>query len=714
MARSFSSSDVARITQSINDVRARGDEIAYAKQRYHYDIQRYINDIIDRQTYIQLQDIPVSELNKDKSGIRVSALTSAGYNTVASLVGLSPYRITAIKGIGDEKAWLITNKVNEIYYRIRREQKIKISADHRNRENAALLKAIYCFNGIDPLLKNSEYIVRKYHTDISYALSDLSAGSNSLKWIFSSSVSKQRAEGAYTYLSQILASEYGRGMYDIYQQYRQLEATYINVVWDDFIADNIAYINTIESICPGVLGNDDKYFGLPEELAVQVQEQGFFPEGLLCTLRNYQEWGVKYILRQGRVLLGDEMGLGKTIQAIATMVSLRNTGATHFLVVCPASVLSNWCREIKKMSTLFVTEIYGPNRVGLYQLWEQKGGVGVTTYETTEHIANIDDFGFDMCIVDEAHYIKNPDAQRTQNVKMLCAKSDKLLFMTGTALENKVEEMTSLIGILNPEVYNQIKDIHYILRAPQFRQIIAPVYYRRKREDVLSELPDKIEKVAWCKMNSYEEMMYESAVLNKDYTQARRVSWNVENLEQSSKANRLVELVKQAEAEDRKVIVFSFFLDTIAAVCEVLRDRCVQPINGSISPEARQRIVDDFDTKGPGAVLPAQIMAGGTGLNIQSASVVIMCEPQFKPSIENQAISRAYRMGQSRNVLVYRLICEDTVDEKIMDILADKQQVFDAFADTSVAAETFGDGEINDTTFGQIIEEEIERINNKN
>lgn len=108
----------------------------------------------------------------------------------------------------------------------------------------------------------------------------------------------------------------------------------------------------------------------------------------------------------------------------------------------------------------------------------------------------------------------------------------------------------------------------------------------------------------------------------------------------------------------------------------------------------------------------SQILAGGTGLNIQSASVVIICEPQFKPSIENQAISRAYRMGQSRNVLVYRLLCENTVDEKISDLLEEKQKVFNAFADKSVAAEA--SVEVNEKAFGDIIKEEIERINKKN
>ena len=140
----------------------------------------------------------------------------------------------------------------------------------------------------------------------------------------------------------------------------------------------------------------------------------------------------------------------------------------------------------------------------------------------------------------------------------------------------------------------------------------------------------------------------------------------------------------------------------------MLGERCVGPINGSVPPQRRQEMIDEFEKAPAGAVLAAQIQSGGTGLNIQCASVVILCEPQFKPSIENQAISRAYRMGQSRNVLVYRLLCEDTVDEKIMDMLREKQAIFDAFADqSSVAEETM---ELDEKTFGEIMREEAERI----
>lgn len=175
------------------------------------------------------------------------------------------------------------------------------------------------------------------------------------------------------------------------------------------------------------------------------------------------------------------------------------------------------------------------------------------------------------------------------------------------------------------------------------------------------------------------------------------------------------EIIEEAEADGRKIIVFSFFLDTMRKIGAFLGNRCMAPINGSVTPQRRQEIIDEFDVAPAGSVLLAQIQSGGTGLNIQSASVVIICEPQLKPSIENQAISRAYRMGQARNVLVYRLLCEDTIDERIMDMLAQKQAVFDAFADKSAAAAATErkEVELDDKTMGELVKEEIERINAK-
>ena len=341
------------------------------------------------------------------------------------------------------------------------------------------------------------------------------------------------------------------------------------------------------------------------------------------------------------------------------------------------------------------------------------GGVGVTTYETTRTLNPDDSFHYSLLIVDEAHYIKNPDANRTINVRKIAKKADRLLFMTGTAIENNVYEMINLIRMLQPDVADQIEGLEYLSAAPVFRQRVIPVYYRRKRDDVMSELPELIESKEWCTLTPMEREIYEDAVLNRKYAEARRVSWNVDNVRQSSKAKRMLEIIEDAKEDNRKVLVFSFFLDTINKVSTLLGKQCLEPINGSVPPARRQEIIDEFEQAPAGSVLVAQIQSGGTGLNIQAANVVIICEPQFKPSIENQAISRAYRIKQQRDVLVYRLLANDTIDERITDLLAEKQDIFNAFADQSEAAkETI---ELDNKTFNKIIEEEIEKINaNKN
>lgn len=285
-----------------------------------------------------------------------------------------------------------------------------------------------------------------------------------------------------------------------------------------------------------------------------------------------------------------------------------------------------------------------------------------------------------------------------------------MLFMTGTALENKVDEMINLIKLLQPSIAMQISGMKELSSAPQFKETVAPVYYRRRREDVLTELPELSEIKEWCQLSDSEERRYEETVFRKNYNAIRRVSWNVPDLKDSGKAKRLLEIIEEAKSEGRKVLVFSFYLDTIRKIADMLGSQCTEPINGSITPTRRQEIIDDFDKAPAGQVLVAQIVAGGTGLNIQSASVVIICEPQLKPSIENQAISRAYRMGQARNVLVYRLLAENTIDEKITDILARKQEVFNAFANESAAAENV---EVDEKSLGNIVQEEIDRINQK-
>lgn len=657
-----------------------------------------------------LKDVPVEEINREKKGFRVKTLRDNGYETVADLAAAAPHTIASIHGISDEGAEEIKKTVDTIAQTTRQGVKIKLSEDHKTPAATKTVTAITKLRQKEPYYLACGKLLNSSRETVEQAIEDLAPAANGFKWLFASKKKKEKAVAAFEKLTA-LESGYRQPARENLDRLHDPDGGGANDPWHDFSGNSIRYFNVLEEINPGILGNDDTVYGLPEDLAREIQEQEVFPDGLLCELRRYQEWGVKYILHQEKVLLGDEMGLGKTIQAIAAMVSLKNTGATHFMVVCPASVLTNWCREIQKMSRLSVTKIHGATRAAALESWLRQGGVAVTTYETTGHIQLEDTFKFAMLVVDEAHYIKNPEAQRTMHVKHIGSYAQRLLYMTGTALENKVDEMIALIKLLQPAVAKTVSGMEALSSAPQFRMKVAPVYYRRRREDVLTELPDLIESKEWCDLLPEEERVYEEAVLRKNYAKARRVSWSAADMQQSSKAIRMMELIREAEEEGRKIIVFSFFLDTIQKVTALLGDRCHGPINGSVPPQRRQEIVDAFNGAPAGAVLAAQIQAGGTGLNIQSASVVIICEPQFKPSIENQAISRAYRMGQTRNVLVYRLLCDDTVDEKITQRMESKQEIFDAFADPSVAADE--SMELDEKSFGNIIQEEIDRINAK-
>ncbi len=711
MARPFSSADAKKMIEKHRTLITKLTDASNLEQKYQQDIKDASDRLARQEVLKMLQGVPVEELNRDKNGIKTKTLRDHSYCTMADLHKASVYQLASIRGISEESAQLIKKLTNEFVDRAAKEVKIKLSADNRTPSATGLVVALSNYKNSQEDIETCREMLFRNQEDIESAMAELKPATNAFVWFFTPKAKKQQALEAYEALNKKLNSDYTERINDTLYSLGKTSRTPSTAAWEDFKQNSVQFFNRFEEVNPGLLGTDDSVYGLPDDLAKDIQDQPLYSQGLKCTLRRYQEWGVKYILHQEKVLLGDEMGLGKTIQAIATMVSLKNTGATHFVVVCPASVVTNWCREIQKHSELDVIKIHGAGRTAALGAWVQNGGVAVTTFETTGYFKLADNFRFSLLIVDEAHYIKNPEARRTENTTKISKHADRMLFMTGTALENKVEEMISLIHLLQPGISKQIEGIAFMSSAPQFREKIAPVYYRRKREDVLTELPDLIENREWCAMSKEEEAVYETAVLARRYADARRVSWNVSDLKNSSKAQRLLEIVEQAEAEDRKVIVFSFFLDTIQKITQLLGEQCLKPINGSVTPQKRQEIIDEFDKAPAGTVLAAQIQSGGTGLNIQSASVVIICEPQFKPSIENQAISRAYRMGQARNVLVYRLLCEETVDEKITGMLESKQAIFDAFADKSVAAEE--SIELDEKSFGNIIDEEIDRIKKK-
>jgi SNF2 family DNA or RNA helicase len=449
--------------------------------------------------------------------------------------------------------------------------------------------------------------------------------------------------------------------------------------------------------------------GMPAELVAAIEKYPLELRHMKAELRQYQVFGAKYALSQAKALLGDEMGLGKTIQALAMFADLKAKNETHFLVVCPASVLVNWKRETEKHTDLPAIIIHGSDKQDEFLQWKREGGVGVTNFETIKKLTCLLTFNYGALVVDEAHFVKNPEAQRTKALLEASQRTWRVLYMTGTPLENRVDEMCFLVNCLRPDIAETISTMKSLSATAKFREELASVYLRRVRSDVLTELPDLIESEDWLELSSAEFQAYREAVLTGNFMAMRRVSWDVET-SASSKAQRLVEICDEARDEGRRAIVFSFFLDTLGSVCQALGSRAVGPITGAVSTAARQQMIDSFSESAAGTVLVAQVQAGGVGLNIQSASVVIFTEPQIKPSLETQAISRAYRMGQVHDVQVHRLLAENTIDERMMDILSKKQFEFDTYAEESVAGIESQKSQTESAWIKAMIEEEQRRL----
>ena len=642
--------------------------------------QEAAQNLFDDRMRCALEAMDVEHINKAKQGIRVSVLRDAGIQNVYQASKLTFSQICDLDGLGEQSAWKILDTVKQITQNTRQSIRVRIRAENPGKTDDALIHRLYALIHSRPLRQQCSRLYQENHAPVRQEMELAKQSLNGFGWLFKSTAKKEQILAGVESLNARLLSAFGNGV--LLNAWEQVENAAPAVYWADYQQNASVYYAELEKL--GLSWEkQDTAGGLPAQLAAEIEAHPLDLRHLKATLRNYQTFGTKYIVHQKKTLLGDEMGLGKTIQAIAAMAAMKAEGKSHFMVVCPASVLINWCREIQKHSTLEVTKIHGNDEEALLH-WRMNGDVAVTTYESISRFQLPEKFRISMVVTDEAHYVKNPETQRTKALVRLLEKTEYALFMSGTPLENRVEEMCFLVSCLQPQIAKELENVKYLSTAEQFRQQLAPVYLRRTRDDVLQELPDLTEKEQWCVLGRQEQRAYYDAVMSGNFMAIRQVSWQVEDLKESSKAARLLELCDQAKEQKRKVIVFSFFRTTLQKVTRLLGDRCMEPITGSISPQRRQEIVDEFSKAAEGAVLVSQVQAGGTGLNIQSASVIIFCEPQIKPSIENQAISRAYRMGQVRDVLVYRLLADDTIDEQIMEILRNKQDLFDSFADESV------------------------------
>uniref|UniRef100_UPI00069FA53C MFS transporter n=1 Tax=Kitasatospora sp. MY 5-36 TaxID=1678027 RepID=UPI00069FA53C len=447
---------------------------------------------------------------------------------------------------------------------------------------------------------------------------------------------------------------------------------------------------------------------LPEDLSDRVRAEPLDDAHCRVSLRGYQAFGARFALAQRRVIIGDEMGLGKTVQAIAVLAHLRARGSTHFLVVCPASVLINWIREVESRSTLRAFRVHGPEREAALAEWLRDGGVAVVTFDGLRRLEAsevAESAAVGMVVVDEAHFVKNRAAQRSRAVAAWAERVERVLFLTGTPMENRVEEFRTLVEYLQPALVPLVRQGSAAAGPAAFRKAVAPAYLRRNQRDVLTELPEVVHVDEWEEFSPADLAAYRSAVAAGNFPAMRRAGYA--DPAESAKLKRLLEIVREAADGGLKVVVFSFFRDVLAAVQTALDQRAFGPIDGSLESARRQDVVDGFSAAPGHAVLLCQIQAGGVGLNIQAASVVILCEPQVKPTLEEQAVARSRRMGQVRRVRVHRLLAADSVDQRVLDLLRAKGRLFDEYARRSEVAESTPEAvDVSEQSLAALIVEE--------
>ncbi|MCT7352188.1 DEAD/DEAH box helicase, partial [Streptomyces sp. 15-116A] len=488
--------------------------------------------------------------------------------------------------------------------------------------------------------------------------------------------------------------------------------------WVDFELRSAEYYSQLAEIAEHRTDVAASEGFLPSEVVERVHAQPLDDTHRRVSLRGYQAFGARFALAQRRVILGDEMGLGKTVQAIAALAHLAAEGHSHFLVVCPAGVLINWTREIRARSTLRALPVHGPGRQDAYAQWRERGGVAVTTFDMLRTLPAPDDTSGTrpaLLVVDEAHYVKNPDTRRARSVAVWAEHCERVLFLTGTPMENRVEEFRALLRHVRPDLVPAVRRSDAVAGPQAFRTSVAPAYLRRNQQDVLTELPALLQVDEWEEFSAADQDAYRAAVAEGNFMAMRRAAYA--DPEKSAKLQRLRELVEEAADNGLKVVVFSYFRDVLAGAERALDAttppvRLLGPLSGSVPAARRQQLVDDFTgAEGP-AVLLAQIEAGGVGLNLQAASVVVLCEPQVKPTLEHQAVARAHRMGQTRPVQVHRLLATDSVDERLLHILENKNRLFDAYARRSDTAEATPDAvDVSDAALARrIVEEEQQRL----
>lgn len=662
----------------------------------------------ESQVLLELAKLSVDRLkDATEETVRTETLRKYGFENIASIYNSSAIALERIPGITLDAAQKLKALADQMYQAVAQSISYGIDLDELTRADTELIENLQGLDYLRASTKNSANKMAPVAEKIRKSLSQTQPLNSRFKWFFTSSDRKEIALEALSEITYLVGEPTTIALVEAARMGMDaLEKRSAQPV-EEFkkrSSDYYAILEEVTNVRPNAAANS--YFN--QDLLDKIQAQDLDTSTIKATLRQYQSFGGKFALTQGRVIIGDEMGLGKTLQAISAIAHRNSMGADRFLVVCPASVITNWMREVDSRSELPIIKIHGEDHKGSLQRWIESKGIGITTFDTLKSFEISDEeiagLGVDTVIVDEAHYIKNISTGRTRTIAKWLDRSPNAIFLTGTPLENRVEEFISLAKLLDSKVGNELSRVALAAGPESFKRAVAPIYLRRNTEEVLKELPELIEVAEYCTWEGVDRQKYIDAVASGNFMAMRRAAFNGAPGLQPSKLERLLELVDESFESGQKVIVFSYFRTVIEQVMGALGERAIGPITGSVSSPQRQNIVDEFTNSPKPLALVGQIQAAGTGLNIQAASVVILCEPQIKPSLEVQAIARAHRMGQVRKVQVHRLILPESVDEQMLAMLASKQQEFDAYArDSDLADQASGAKDATEESIAKVI-----------
>lgn len=448
------------------------------------------------------------------------------------------------------------------------------------------------------------------------------------------------------------------------------------------------------------------------------------PEGFVGSLRPYQLRGYSWLAFLQKWGLGgclaDDMGLGKTIQVLATVHNSWEDGNRHpTLVVCPTSVISNWQREAARFSPgLSVMVHHGPDR-----LKDEEFGRAVTEHAlvlTSYGLVYRDRFLADIkwggVVLDEAQNVKNSQTKQARAVRSLHAKSRFAL--TGTPVENGVGDLWSIMEFLNPGLLGNgeefrrnfllpIQAHHDDRAADRLRRATGPFVLRRLKTDssIISDLPEKMEMNVFCNLTREQTTLYASVLKDADEKLAvaegiqRRgiVLATLSKLKQvcnhpahflsepsaaagrSGKTDRLIEMLEEIIAVGEQALIFTQFVQMGHMLKRHIQEMFGQEalfFHGSLAQRQRDRIIQQFQDGGA-PILILSLKAGGTGLNITAANHVFHFDRWWNPAVENQATDRAFRIGQTKNVQVYKFICAGTLEEHINEMIERKKEIAD-------------------------------------